>query len=275
MLREANRQGRNRCRSLPPMATALVTGGTAGIGNAFATELARRGYDLVLVARDADRLVLTADSLASDFGVKVETLAADLSDRGDLLRVRDRVESAEHPIDLLINNAGFGLHSDVLDPDFSIHEKALDVMCLAVLVLAGAAGRAMKARGRGRIINVSSTSGEIMTGNYSAVKAWVTSYSQGLGLQLAGTGVTVTALCPGWVRTEFHERAGIKSSNLPEFVWIDAETLVKAALDDAEKGKYISVPTLKWKIVMGFAKIAPRRLLRAFSAKLSASRKKP
>lgn len=256
------------------MATALVTGGTAGIGNAFAKELARRGYDLVLVARDADRLRTTAAELTADFGVHVETLPADLANRDDLLRVRDRVESADAPIDYLVNNAGFGLHSDVLDPDFSIHEAALDVMCLAVLVLGGAAGRAMRTRGHGRILNVSSTSGEIMTGNYSAIKAWVTSYSQSLGIQLAGTGVTVTALCPGWVKTEFHARAGIKSSNLPGFVWIDAETLVRGALDDADKGKYFSVPTLKWKAAMAAARILPRSVLRAFSARLSASRKK-
>lgn len=257
------------------MATALVTGGTAGIGNAFANELATRGYDLVLVARDADRLNAVAADISKHHGVHVETLPADLANRDDLLRVRDRVENTDHPIDVLVNNAGFGLHSDVLDPDFSVHEKALDVMCLAMLVLGGAAGRAMKYRGRGRIINVSSTSGEIMTGNYSAIKAWATSYSQSLGIQLAGTGVTVTALCPGWVRTEFHARAGIKSSNLPPIVWIDAKTLVKEALDDAEKGKFISVPTTKWKIAMALARIAPRRTLRFISAKLSASRRKP
>lgn len=257
------------------MATALVTGATAGIGNAFAKELAKRGYDIVLVARDTDRLESVATMLRTDFGVHAEVLVADLAEREDLLRVRDRVEDAEAPIEVLVNNAGFGLHSDVLDPDFSIHERAMDVMCLAVLVLAGAAGRAMKARGHGRIINVSSTSGEIMTGNYSAIKAWVTSYSQGLGIQLAGTGVSVTAVCPGWVRTEFHQRAGIKSSNLPPVVWIDPEVLVKEALDDAEKGKYISVPTLKWKVAMALAHIAPRGILRGISAKLSASRKKP
>lgn len=256
------------------MATALVTGGTAGIGNAFANELASRGYDLVLVARDQDRLAQSQTEIAARHGVKVEVLAADLASHDDLLRVRDRVESAEEPIEVLVNNAGFGLHSDVLDPDFSIHEKALNVMCLAVLVLGGAAGRAMRERGHGQIINVSSTSGVIMTGNYSAVKAWVTSYSQSLGIQLSGTGVTSTALCPGWVKTEFHQRAGIKSNNLPPFVWIKPTTLVKVALDDAAKGKYISVPTFKWKVAMVVAKFLPLSALRAISAKLSASRRK-
>lgn len=256
------------------MATALVTGGTAGIGNAFANELAARGYDLVLVARDADRLAQAQTELTARHGVAVEVLAADLSDRADLLRVRDRVESADQPVDILVNNAGFGLHSDLLDPDYAVQERALDVMCLAVLVLGGAAGRAMRERGHGQIINVSSTSGVIMTGNYSAVKAWVTSYSQSLGIQLSGTGVTVTALCPGWVKTEFHERAGIKSSNLPPFVWIKPTTLVTEALDDAAKGKFISIPTFKWKVAMAVAKVLPLSALRALSARLSASRRK-
>lgn len=246
------------------MATALVTGATAGIGNAFAKELAKRGYDIVLVARDTDRLESVATTLRTDFGVHAEVLSADLAEREDLLRVRDRVEDAERPIEVLVNKAGFGLHSDVLDPDFSVHERAMDVMCLAVLVLAGAAGRAMKARGHGRIINVSSTSGEIMTGNYSAIKAWVTSYSQGLGIQLAGTGVSVTAVCPGWVRTEFHQRAGI-SANFPEFVWIDAHQLVRECLADVTRGKVESVPTLKWKAAMFVADHGPRGFIRWFS----------
>ena len=147
-------------------------------------------------------------------------------------------------------------------------------MCLAVLILGGAAARAMRGRGHGRIINVSSTAGTIFTGNYSAVKAWCTTYSQALALELTGTGVTSTALCPGWVRTEFHQRAGIKASSLPSIVWIDAETLVRGALADAEKGRFVSVPTLKWKIANLVAVHGPRSFTRWFSRKLSASRKK-
>ncbi|PIE99532.1 MAG: short-chain dehydrogenase, partial [Propionibacterium sp.] len=170
------------------METALVTGATAGIGNAFAHELARRDYHLVLVARDTKRLESTAEKLRSSYQINVEVLAADLSNREDLLRVRDRVESLDNPIDLLVNNAGFGIHDSLLKRDFEIQERAFDVMCLAVLVLGGAAGRAMKTRGRGTIINVGSTSGAIMTGNYSAVKAWVNTYSQALAVELADTG---------------------------------------------------------------------------------------
>lgn len=257
------------------MATAMITGGTSGIGHAFARELAGRGTDLVLVARDEERLARTAAELHETFGVHVETHVADLSDRADVDRIAAIIEDPAKPLDWFINNAGFGLHSTVLDPEhLDEHRRALDVMCFAVLVLGGAAGRAMRARGHGRIINVASTAGFIYTGNYSAVKAWAYNYSESLGVELAGTGVTVTALCPGWVRTEFHTRAGIKAHSLPDFVWIDMDTLIRSCLDDAERGKAISVPSWKWKAAMVIVKVFPRSFLRWFSRKLTDSRKK-
>lgn len=257
------------------MATALITGGTSGIGLAFAQELAARGTDLVLVARDAARLGEVAGELASAHGVTVETLPADLADRAGMQSVATRLESTDSPIDMLINNAGFGLHSTVLDAaDIDTHAKALDVMCLAVLVLGGAAGRTMRDRGDGQIINVASSSAAIFSGNYSAIKAWARTYSTGLALELEGTGVTVTALLPGWVRTEFHERAGITANNLPDFVWIESDVLVRECLADVDKGKLESVPTLKWKAAMILADHGPKAFVRWFSKKLTNSRKK-
>lgn len=257
------------------MATALITGGTSGIGLAFARELASRGTDLVLVARDAQRLDEVAAELRESHGVEVEVLPADLSDRDEMKRVAKRIESADQSIDMLINNAGFGLHSTVLNPDdIDTHAKALDVMCMALLVLGGAAGRAMRERGRGQIINVASSSSSIFTGNYSAVKAWARTYSTSLALELRDTGVTVTALLPGWVRTEFHDRAGITAHNLPDIVWIDMDVLVRECLDDVDKGKLESVPTLKWKAAMLLADHGPKWFTRWFSIKLTASRKK-
>ncbi len=253
----------------------MITGGTSGIGYAFARELAGRGTDLVLVARDTARLDGIAKDLHDTFGVEVETHTADLSRREDCERIAAIIEDPTKPLDLFINNAGFGLHSTVLDPAHTDdHARALDVMCLAVLILGGAAGRAMRARGLGRIINVASSASTIFTGNYSAVKAWCYNYSESLGVELHGTGVTVTALCPGWVRTEFHSRAGIKAHNLPDLVWIDMDTLVKEGLADAEKGKPVSVPSFKWKVAFTVAKFAPRSFLRWFSRRLTASRKK-
>lgn len=254
------------------MGTALVTGGTSGIGAAFARALAARGDDLVLVARDAERLASTAAEFTARYGISVETLSADLSVHDDVVKVAARLEDAARPIDLLVNNAGFGFHHRLLDPDFAVHERAIDVMCKAVLVLGGAAGRAMKARGSGRIINVSSISGWISQGNYSAIKAWVRVYSESLANELHDTGVTVTALCPGWVRTEFHERAGIRTTSLPSWIWIDADTLVEGALRDADAGRVLSIPTLKWKLIGFLVAKGPHAVLRAVSRMLTKSR---
>lgn len=257
------------------MATALITGPTAGIGNAFARELARRGMDLVLVSRDQERLESVAAELRHDFRVEVEVLPADLAVRADVDRVAERLEDQARPVEMLVSNAGFGLHSSLLDADaVDKHEQALDVMCLALLVLGGAAGRAMKERGHGTIINVASTSAAIFSGNYSAIKSWARVYSNALALELQDSGVTVTALLPGWVRTEFHERAGLNATNLPDIVWIDADVLVRECLDDAAKGKVESIPTFKWKVAMFVGDHGPRALTRWFSHKLTSSRRK-
>ena len=254
------------------MTTTLVTGGTSGIGAAYARAYAARGDDLVLVARDMDRLASVAAELRAAHGVDVETIQADLSVREDVLRVAARLEDAARPVDTLVNNAGFGVHSRLLDADFSAHETALDVMCLAVLILGGAAGRAMKARGRGRIVNISSLASWIAQGGYSPVKAFVRSYSEGLAAELHGTGVTVTAVCPGWVRTEFHERAGIRTSAIPGFIWVDADRMVAESLKDIERGKTMSVPAKRWKVAAFLSVHGPRAGVLFFSRLLSKSR---
>ncbi len=255
------------------MAIALVTGGTSGIGATFARILAGHGDDLVLVARNSERLEAMATGISRAYGVQVEVIAADLADRMEVQRVVSRITDPDRPIDLLVNNAGFGVHSALTNPDTSAHEHALDVMCRAVLILAGAAGRTMRDRGRGAIINVSSTAGFVTMGSYSAVKAWVTTYTEGLAIELAGSGVTVTALCPGWVRTEFHQRAGIRTGKIPSLGWVDADELVRDCLHDVDRGKVISIPTRRYKIAIGLARVAPRGVIRAISAKLSASRR--
>ena len=254
------------------MTTALITGGTSGIGAAYARAFAARGDDLVLVARDAERLASVAAELRHAHDVEVETIAADLDVRADVLRVAARLEDAGRPIDVLVNNAGFGVHTGLLASDFSAHEEALDVMCLAVLILGGAAGRAMKARGRGRIVNISSLASWIAQGGYSPVKAYVRSYSEGLAAELHGTGVTVTAVCPGWVKTEFHQRAGIRTSAIPGFVWVDADDMAAKSLKDIERGRLISIPAKRWKVAAFFAQHGPRGGVLFFSRMLTRSR---
>ncbi len=254
------------------MATALITGGTSGIGAAFARALAARGDHLVLVARNEDRLAEMAADISARFAVQVETISADLSNRDDVVRVADRLSSAEQPIDLLVNNAGFGVPAKLTAEDTQPHEHAIDVMIRAVLILGAAAGRTMAARGTGTIINVSSTAGFMTMGNYSAIKAWVTAYSQGLANEIGGAGVAVTALCPGYVRTEFHERADIHTGKLPGFMWIEVDRLVADGLAAAALAKPLSLPSKRYQVGIFLVTHLPRRVGRAVSAKLTSSR---
>lgn len=255
------------------MSWALVTGATAGLGAAFAEALATRGHDLVLVARDEARLATSADALRAAHRIEVETLAADLAVRTDVDTVVHRIEDASRPVEVLVNNAGFGLTSDLLDPATDEHERAIGVMCTAVVLLGGAAGRAMRARGRGAIINVGSLSGWIAQGAYSAVKAFVFAYSEGLANELHGTGVRLTVVCPGWVRTEFHRRAGIKTTSIPDAIWVEADRVVAQVLSDSDKGVVVSVPTRRWKLAKFAIRHLPRGVVRTISRRLGESRR--
>lgn len=254
------------------MATALITGGTAGIGAAFARALAARGDDLALVARNADRLSEIATELKERYAVNVETVVADLAIRADVAGIAERLTSLEQPIDMLINNAGFGVRAKLTDADTTRHEQAIDVMIRAVLMLGAAAGRTMRQRGSGTIINVSSTAGFVTMGSYSAIKAWVTTYTESLANELHGSGVRVTALCPGYVRTEFHERAGINMGSLPELMWLDADRLVADCLNDAAAGKVVSIPSKRYKAMITICEHLPHRAVRAISRRLTSGR---
>jgi len=254
------------------VATALVTGGTSGIGAAFARALAARGDDLVLVARDATRLESVAAGLRQRHGVRVETLPADLAVRADVDRVAERLTSDDRPVDLLVNNAGFGLRGRLTAEDLSPFKHGFEVMVHAVMVLASAAGRAMSARGRGAIVNVGSTAGYVTMGGYSALKAFVGVYTESLANELRGTGVTATVLAPGWVRTEFHERAAIGTSSIPGFLWLEADALVAACLRDVAAGKVISVPSKRYAFLMGLLRQLPRGAVRTISRKVTSSR---
>lgn len=254
------------------MTTAMVTGGTSGIGAAFARALAARGNDLVLVARDPGRLAEAATELTNRHDVEVEVVSADLADRDDVRRVAQRLQSTEQPIDILINNAGFGMRAKITGEDTTPHEYAMKVMIRAVLMLSSAAGRTMQARGRGAVINVSSTAGFVTMGSYSAIKAWVTTFTEGLANELRGSGVQVTVLCPGWVRTEFHERADIRTSTIPDLLWLDADRVVEDCLKDVERWKVISIPSKRYRALMAVARHVPRFVIRSASRQLMSRR---
>lgn len=256
------------------MHRAMITGGTAGIGAAFARAFARRRVDLVLVARDERRLEEFAHALREQYGVDVETVCADLGDRAAQQRVADRLETtgADRRIDILVNNAGFSVRASLLETDLTEHDHGHEVMQRAVLKLGGAAGRAMAQHGQGWIINVTSVVAWVTQNNYSAIKAWVMNYSDSLSVQLEGTGVQVTALAPGWVRTEFHSRAGITGSAIPDFLWLDADEVAQACLRDVARGRSLSIPRRRWKAIAMALRLAPRPMIHRVSSALTARR---
>ena len=240
------------------MPTALVTGGSAGIGLAFARRLAREGYDLVLVARTTERLEKAAAELVAAHGTDVMTISADLTDRAALQRVADRLTDPGRPVDLLVNNAGHGVHRSFLGSEAREQEEMLDVHCRAVLVLTHTAGRAMASRGAGQIINVSSVAGFGNLGTYSSAKAWVTSFSLSVAPELERKAVQVIALCPGFVRTDLVGEA--LTARLPAVAWIDADRLVQRALTDLRRGRRLSIPTVRYRVAAALLRHLPLRL---------------
>lgn len=248
------------------MPTALVTGPTAGIGRSFARQLAERGHDLVLVARDEQRLDELAAELRAAHGVHVEVLAADLAERESLARVERRVADRDRPVDLLVNNAGFGLKGRFLDNDVEAEQAMLEVLVTAVLRLSHAALGAMAERGSGGIINVSSVAAFLPRGTYSAAKAWVNSFSEWAANEYRDRGVTVTALCPGFTKTEFHERMGVSRGSAPGFMWLEADDLVAAALKDHARGRVLSIPSAQYKAITTAARVVPTSILQRFQA---------
>ena len=249
------------------MTTALITGSTAGIGAAFARRLAADGHNLVLVARDTERLGRQATELHDRHGIEAEVLTADLATDGGIEAVATRLSDRRNPVDLLVNNAGFGNKGRYLDVSMADELTMLKVHCEAVLRLTSAAAEAMRARGRGGIVNVASVAAFLPRGTYGASKAWVVQFTQGAAKDLAGSAVRLMVLCPGFVRTEFHQRAGMGTDNIPNWMWLDADKLVATALTDLARGKTLSIPDPRYKVLMGMAKVAPRGLLGGISSK--------
>jgi short-subunit dehydrogenase len=252
------------------MSTALVTGASTGIGLSFARILATRGHDLVIVARHRDRLEALAIELAamSSTPISVEVLAADLAAPEQLQRVVDRLSDVTRPVDICVNNAGMGVREPFGRSAVEDEQLMIDVMVTAVMRLSHAIVPGMVARGTGAIINVSSIAGWMPTGTYSAIKAWATTFSESLHNEVKQDGVSVIAVCPGYTRTEFHQRAGMTMSSVPSWMWLDADEVVAQALKDARKGKSWSVAGRKYKAMGWAARVLPRSVV----AKVTAAR---
>ena len=245
------------------MTRALVTGSTAGIGAEFARQLAAKHHDLVLVARNADRLEKIADELRSRYSIAVEVMVADLQLPTGIAAVEARVESRENPVDVLVNNAGYGLRHPFDENVIDDERRLLDLLVAVPMRLSHAALRQMLPRRSGTIINIASVAGFVPRGTYGAAKAWLLSFSRWASIAYRARGVTVTAVAPEFVRTEFHERMAVRSDTVPAFLWLDVSTVVRIALRDVARGKAVSVPTLRYRIIVGLGRVLPLRLAAA------------
>jgi short-subunit dehydrogenase len=232
------------------MATALVTGATAGIGAAYANLLAKEGFDLVLVARDLPRLNKVAKELGKTFGIKTECIKADLTKPAQLAKVEKRLASTSKPIEVLVNNAGFGIKDSFLASDLNREQELLDVLVTAPMRLTHAVLPAMVKRNKGVIVNVSSVASFIAGGTYSAAN------------------IKVSALCPGFTKTEFHARGNMKMGGLPNYMWTDVNNVVKKSWKYAKAGKVICIPGWQYMLLSTIARIAPRPIVRKAGIKV-------
>jgi short-subunit dehydrogenase len=277
-----------------PRPVALITGPTSGIGAGYARRYAADGYDLVLVARDVERLKQLAGELQDEAG-NIEILPADLADPDGRAKVTDRLAAG---VRVLVNNAGFGTCGEFWTTDSALLQAQLDVNVTAVMHLTRAALPAMLDAGTGTVINVVSVAGlspasgwgyspasgrypHPLAGEYpqsgrgstySGSKAWVISFSEGLAGGLAGTGVSVHAVCPGFVHTEFHARAGIDMTKLPSFMWLEVDDVVSKSLADIAGGKVVSVPGVQYKALVTAGRMIPRSLVRAANKRVGGGR---
>jgi short-subunit dehydrogenase len=244
---------------------ALITGASSGLGAEFARQLAERGADLVLVAPDRAPLEDVATGLRARFGVEVEVLVVDLRVPREVHEVVRRIQDGR-PIDVLINNAGYGLPLAFERNGIQDEADHLAVHVEAPMRLTHAALAPMLARGRGRIINVASVAAFTPWGTYGAVKAWVVSFSRWANVRYAPRGVTVTAVSPGFVRTKFQERLGLTpgQEGVPGILWLKASDVVRQGLRDAARGRAVSVPSARYKLLLGISRLVPMSLLAVF-----------
>ena len=249
---------------------ALVTGASAGIGAAYARRLAAEGYDLILVARRADRLTQLAAELASRHGVNAQPFPADLTRDDELKGVEDRIAHEER-LEFQLNNAGFGgrgrFYESPLEDVSTMHR--LHVM--ATLRLTHAALRKMTARGKGTVVNVSSVAAFVArpgSVSYHATKAWMNAFTEGLFLELkqARSPVRVQALCPGYTLTEFHDVIGVDRRSVAASLWTPVEKVVEASVEGLKRNKLFVVPGWRYKFIVALVRLLPRSLLHAGSS---------
>jgi short-subunit dehydrogenase len=239
---------------------AIVTGATAGIGESFTLVLAREGFNIVLVARDLERMKERAATLESQFNVQTAIVQADLATDDGCAKVEKYI--TDNQIEVLINNAGFGINKAFSMSELNSEQQLLDVLVRTPMRLMHTVIPQMKARNSGSIVNVSSVAGWIAGGTYSAAKSYLTVLSESLHTELRGTGIKISALCPGFTRTEFHERGRMRMNGLPNFMWLSADRVVSQAWKENQNGKVLSVPGWQYLILSTVSRFGPRPLVR-------------
>ena len=245
-------------------ALAVVTGASAGIGKEFCERLAARGYDLIVVARDAARLEALRHELEGRHGVAVDVFPADLTLDDDVSRLAGLIAGSTR-LGLLVNNAGFGTRGSLADASPARQEAMLRLHTLAPMRLTQAALPLLLENKQGAIVNVSSVASFLYSAgnvNYCATKAYLTTFTEGLASELKGTGIRVQALCPGFTRSEFHQRMDVEVGNLPAWMWLSAAQVVETSLRSLERGgPVLCVPGIRYKLMVLLLRHLPRRLI--------------
>lgn len=254
---------------------SLITGASAGIGAAFARALAARGHDLVLTARRTDRLEALAESMQREHAIRCTVLTADLADPHAVEQLCQTLDQQDLKVDWLINNAGYGVPGRFDANDWHVHADFIRVLMTAPTELAWRLIHGMRARGYGRIVNVASLAGHVpgSAGHtlYAASKAYLIKFSQSLALENLDTGVNVSALCPGFTRSEFHDVTGTRPlvSKMPNFMWQNAEDVVEEGIRAVERGEAVHVTGRFNRTIKGVFKLMPDKLALKMSAKQS------
>jgi short-subunit dehydrogenase len=248
---------------------ALVTGASSGIGESLARLLAERGHDLVLVARDRGRLEVLAKELEGAFHASAQVLPADLTDADQLAMVEARCHDRSAPVDVLVNNAGFGTFGPLHTLDVDTEAREIQLNVVALVRLTHAAATEMVERGAGGILNVSSLAGfqpGPSNATYGATKAFITSFTEAVHEELRGSGVSVTVLCPGFTRTGFQAAANVPAEAVPGFMWQEADAVARVGLDALAKNRAIAIPGGLNKVLGNFSSVAPHGLSRRLAA---------
>jgi short-subunit dehydrogenase len=250
------------------MKLAVITGPTSGIGLAYAQELAKEGYELLLVGRNESKL----KQLQLELNAKSEIFVADLSVQDEILRVGSHLQGLNQ-IDLLVNNAGFGSSLPFSQNSLAEEIEQMEILMKAVMVLTHAVLPKMIKQNSGIILNISSVAAWVPTGTYAAAKSWVTSFTESISAELKGTKVQVTAVAPGFTKTKFFDRSQMKDADVPNWLWLTPEQVAKESLKDARSGQLISSPGAQYKAMSTVTRSLPRPLVRFFSHEFARKQK--